>query len=755
MQDFLSVLNVLINILIIGYCINSAFLHLILFFQSTDEKGNLYLSLFLFLLNITIIFVPGTYRGIVELIFGYDYNALKDFYKYQELIAFLHTPFVVFFLAKFLISIIGYRKIAGRIINTLVMILSFILVPAGVIFNFVFGYEWHIRHSYYFISLPIYLIICFIIGYAMVLFIKSKLHKKTKSFLLISIVTIVGTMLFDAFLRAIWRENYIVGNLIPIGIAITLLSHTVCLKYKESQKQVVKLQADKSEELESKVRERTKKKKKENKYIENNNKQKTMFFTAFAHETKTPLTLISNYLHSYIAEKGMDKKLEIIKKNIDKLMHDMLNFLDSEKLQRKQLFFNHDTIINASEILMQKIRLFETSAKRKNIIVEYNIAKNIFIKIDPFAIERIINNIMENAFKFTQRKGKIDVSLQIYAEKNEVVFSVKDNGIGICSENQKRIFEPYFQIANKNRKVQGVGQGLAIVKQIVDSLDARIELDSELNKGSEFRIVFPAYKLHNNDKINSHIKNSQPLNLFPDMELEELPHDEDKMNILLVEDEIDLLAYLVESFKSEYNVFFASNGEQALAKLNSIPRPHIIISDIVMDKMDGEELLAKLQTHQEFKYIPFIFLTAKDSQLDKVKGIDQGAVDYIYKPFAIEELKVKIKAIFDIQNKQNEKNRLEILSNLSKAISNEYKKTNTDSFNSKLETYNITRKEKEIIIKVCRDKTNKEIANELGISESTIKTHLKNIFKKCNVQSRIELSKIFSNVENPQIENFF
>jgi DNA-binding NarL/FixJ family response regulator len=207
------------------------------------------------------------------------------------------------------------------------------------------------------------------------------------------------------------------------------------------------------------------------------------------------------------------------------------------------------------------------------------------------------------------------------------------------------------------------------------------------------------------------------------------------------------------SMKNIYNIFCAENGQNALKKLNYIPKPHLIISDIMMDVMDGYSFVAELNKLPEYNTIPFIFLTARYSSSERIKGLSVGAIDFISKPFVIEELILKIQTIIKISNSLDKKRIVEmeksILEYLGKEKKVEIPENNHRTFKFEqvserlYDQYNITSREIKIISMLVEKLMYKEIAYELNISINTVRTHIKHIYKKLNISSSNELRKIF------------
>ncbi|MBN2534034.1 MAG: substrate-binding domain-containing protein [Spirochaetales bacterium] len=498
-----------------------------------------------------------------------------------------------------------------------------------------------------------------------------------------------------------------------------------------------------SSDLEAKIQERTIELEHAKKKLEEANEQKTQFFINLAHDTKTPLTLIQNYLDNYIKKAGMDTDLNIIKHNITLLINNMTNYLDVEKLKRGQIIYNHNQVVDLSEFIQNRIILFKETARKRNITILETIMPGIFIKADPYAFDRIINNIMDNAIKYTHRRGEILVSLK--KENDSVIFCVKDNGTGISRERLNHIFLPYYQLSHKKAGTQGMGMGLFIAKQIATSIGADIRIESEENKGTSVSIITQSHTPADEEMIRN-IPYTVPVDyIIHDLEEEELSPDKD--NILIVDDNVELLYFFKTSLREEYNVYLACNGKEALRKLEIIPLPDIIISDVMMDGIDGHEFLLTLKKNEDYNTIPFIFLTAKNTIDEKIRGLSEGAIDYIYKPFLLDEVIAKIKTIIQYRIKDRKKNISLLGKRLMETIENiSVNKKSTKEyfyFNRMCAEHNITAREMDVLILLAKGLLNKEISYHLKISQRTVTTHVYNIYKKFNVQTRVELMNKF------------
>lgn len=475
--------------------------------------------------------------------------------------------------------------------------------------------------------------------------------------------------------------------------------------------------------------------------LEKLNEQKTNNFINLVHETKTPLTLVNNYLEEYINKYGSAEEMDIIKGGINKLTSDVINLFDIERFTKGIDVYHHTQISNFSEILKNSLTLFEYYCQKQIIVCSKSIQGNIFIKADPNAINRIVNNLIENAIKFSDTGAKIDIALKTVNDK--IIFSVRDTGIGILPELQKKIFEPYYQINHKTTNLQGMGLGLPIVKKVTESLGGQIQIESNpaKAKGTVISIILNKYNLQQNEVPLAASTEAQSfIYNFENFDIADSPYHPNRQSILLVEDNKAMLHFLFKKLSDKYNVFCAIHGVEALKKLHELTLiPDLILADIMMDKMDGYELAKIIAEQDTYKHIPIIFLSAKSTPLDKLKSLRLGVIDFIPKPFSFEELSLKIETVLNNIAKQRKAILNATISNLK---SLETLPANAD-FNSKLDQncklYNLTNREIEITKLILKGSTYKAIAKNLFISEKTVTKHIQNIFEKVGATNKVEL----------------
>lgn len=466
------------------------------------------------------------------------------------------------------------------------------------------------------------------------------------------------------------------------------------------------------------------------------NRQKTNFFINFAHETKTPLTLILNYLDRYMkSQKEESEELKIVRMNLQKLTIDMENYLDAEKIERGIELYINDKVFNFSGLLSGEIELFTETAARKGITLDSSVEKNIIIKAHDSAICRVVRNFLDNAVKYTPKGGRIKVTLAVL--NDSIIFTVCDSGIGIPREQLENIFKPYFQISGRKQNYQGSGMGLCITKKIVDELQGKLEIESTVNKGTTVKAVFPVYQLNRTEEADD-FDVPRRFNDNLSYDLKEEAANPDLPTILIVEDEAGIISLLKSELKSNYNLYYALNGKEALEKLPEVV-PDLIISDVMMDVMDGFDFISQIP--DAFRIIPFIFLTARTGLSDKLKGLDRGAVDYVSKPFVMEEVRHKIKN--HLEKREQIKN--SVFKKMEEFISGKPPvKTSLTTF---CLHQGITQKEKQVILLVNDGLQNKEIAFEMNITENTVKSHLNTIFNKLQVTNRVGIVKKIRDID--------
>ena len=294
-----------------------------------------------------------------------------------------------------------------------------------------------------------------------------------------------------------------------------------------------------------------------------------------------------------------------------------------------------------------------------------------------------------------------------------------------------------------------MGLGLPIIKKIVDSLDGQVIIESDplIKKGTLIKVILNKYQLSDiDDEVPRYpVQKNESLDTF-DFNIVARSHDPDKFSILIVEDKKAMLWYLHQKFSEKYNIEYAINGKEGLKCLRkSTVRFDLIITDIMMDEMDGYDFAKVVVELNEYRHIPIIFLSAKTTRQDKLKALKLGAVDFIQKPFSYTELAYKIESIFKNVTNQKKATHNDIISSVKRLGTQDVlflERKITEKRNSNYKLYNLTPREIEIVNMIRDGLTYPKIAKTIVRAESTVKKHIENTFNKCGVHSQDELLQI-------------
>ena len=381
---------------------------------------------------------------------------------------------------------------------------------------------------------------------------------------------------------------------------------------------------------------------------------KSHFFENLSHEFRTPLTLILGQIESVMSSNIENKeksKLQVANRNARRLLTLINQLLDLSKIEAGSMKLNSEQH-NIVSFIKSLFYSFESLAETKKITLKFEtVLENIPVVFDPDKMEKVFNNLLSNAFKFTPPQGEIKVFIK-KADSKFVEIYIRDTGIGIPGNRIKHIFNRFYQVdSSTTRDQEGTGIGLALTVELVELHKGKIDVKSKEGEGSEFIISLPIGNIKNDQEklvefsIDSFIEKN---------ELNEIEIQEENLNqnlnagdskkdiVLIVEDNKDVRAYISEQLRNDYRIFEASNGKEgySLAQ-NTIP--DLIISDIMMPIMDGYQLCKAIRADEKTSHIPIIMLTAKAGLDNKTEGLETGVDDYLTKPFSAKELRVRVK----------------------------------------------------------------------------------------------------------------
>lgn len=373
---------------------------------------------------------------------------------------------------------------------------------------------------------------------------------------------------------------------------------------------------------------------------------KFRFFTNISHEFRTPLTLIMTPLSTLIRKEKDERdrqSLNSIYRNAEDMLELINQLLDFRKLEMsgEKLKLSFDDIIRFSEYIFAT---FKEIAEDKSVGFTFeNDIDQVFMWFDKEKIRKILNNLYSNAFKFTKEGGHIstEIRMEEHSGRQYIKVSIIDTGCGIPKEELQIIFERFYQSNNNISKMIGSGIGLHLVREYVEMHDGYITVNSEVNMGSTFSVLIPT-DLEDDKRLQTQLISEQN---------NQHKEKKEKRNILVVEDNTEFRQFLVGQLNEQFNVSEASNGEEGEIMARK-KNPDLIISDLMMPKVDGLELCRRLKNDIQTSHISIILLTARLSDEAKIESYKAGADSYIAKPFNYEVLQARIDMLIEQQNKR-------------------------------------------------------------------------------------------------------
>ena len=384
------------------------------------------------------------------------------------------------------------------------------------------------------------------------------------------------------------------------------------------------------------------------------------FFTNITHEFRTPLTVILGY--SRMMEEGkvpmgdITRVANMVSRQGSRLLSLINQLLDIQKVKSavgKCDWHRGDVVLFLSNIIESHLNMAHSRGIRLLYAPKQQKAVCDFV---PDYAQKVVCNLVTNAIKFSKEGSEVLVSLDVGEEMLQM--RVADFGSGISQAYQQRIFEPFYQTESDKKNV-GSGVGLALVKQIVSALNGSISLVSKLGEGSVFTVRIPVKAPEGVEVKSLESLGSVPTSILLNAENDVMPEadhyasiseaddaDDDNQSdtrqlVLIVEDNADVAEYMTMQLKARYRLVIAHDGMEGLEKATQLV-PDIIVTDVMMPRMDGYELCQAVKQSEVLNHIPVVIVTARTSQDDKLRGLQMGVDAYIYKPFDAEELAVTV-----------------------------------------------------------------------------------------------------------------
>ncbi|HEY5918805.1 MAG TPA: ATP-binding protein [Chryseolinea sp.] len=664
-----------------GFYVAMAALHLILYTFNRHRKMNLFYGLGLL--------VAAANHTFVDLSIDPDYGQFDE--KANTLFSAVSNGILLYFAVYYIVAsnqpglkkfiqYFSWPYLAG-------LIVLMVLPHDSMVF---FIIETILRFTCYMAA-----IIIFVYGFI----------KRIPNFYLIMGATF-GLILTEMFLSAdvfgLWQEgNYpsarslliVIGYSAPFLAYSTYLSKDLALTSKKLMKEHIineRLSREKYEqvtvtrkllevqniELERSVIERTRQISSQNEELEAQadkimelDKIKSRFFANISHEFRTPLSLILGPLEKKLGQPVAEdrKDIEVMHRSASRLLTLVNQLLDLSKLEDGSLSL-HTIEQDLSKLVSSITSQFASMAEARGVDFTLTATQPIFAFVDSDKLIKIVSNLLSNAFKFSATGGSITVLIRkgepdLKYGEGYAEIRVVDTGIGIEGKHLPRIFDRFYQVDNSvTREYEGSGIGLSLTKELVELHHGDISVSSQPDKGSSFVVRLPLGKSHLGpneiDLPAVFTAEAGPhLDLTASTSIELLEQNgTSRLNpkILLIEDNADMRYYLRDDLKEQYLILEAADGEEGLRMAMS-EIPDLIVSDLMMPRLDGKSLCEKLKLDEKTSHIPLILLTAKADVAARIEGFQVGADEYIAKPFHTDELKARIRNLIDGRKKLQEK----------------------------------------------------------------------------------------------------
>lgn len=389
-------------------------------------------------------------------------------------------------------------------------------------------------------------------------------------------------------------------------------------------------------------------------------RRKSRFFANISHEFRTPLTLIKGPVDQVIDQPERilsTEDVDLIRHNANRLLQLVNQLLDLSRLDAGKMELNTSKgeLFPFLKAIASAFSSYASLHSRKYKI-KIPDSDNV-TDFDQDKLEKIVNNLLANAFKFTPENGS--VTFKAYHENEHLIMTVSDTGIGIDEAELSSVFNRFYQADDSStRTAGGMGIGLALTKELVSLMNGDIRVESNLGEGTIFIVTLPL-TLENTplvSDLDDTTKDSYPLPLS----ISESPHTqkemvadilpeaevEDKPQILIVEDHMEMRQFIASQLEKQYSISEAANGQQGLEMAREFI-PDLVITDLMMPQMDGMVFCHKLKSDLRISHIPVIMLTAKASINDKIEGLETGADSFLTKPFDHKELQVRVRNLIE------------------------------------------------------------------------------------------------------------
>ncbi|HKL39878.1 MAG TPA: hybrid sensor histidine kinase/response regulator transcription factor, partial [Cryomorphaceae bacterium] len=381
-------------------------------------------------------------------------------------------------------------------------------------------------------------------------------------------------------------------------------------------------------------------------------RMKTRLFANISHEFRTPLTLIKGPIE--VAEESPEKpmplvNIKMVRRNADRLLKLVNQLLDLSKIDGGSLKLEPSEG-NTFKCLRAAASSFSSHAAQRNMDYHIKIpAETLWANFDRDKLEKVVYNLLSNAFKFSSDNDTIVFSATFV--HGQLRMDVKDTGHGIPRERLSRIFDRFYQVDDSfTKEKEGTGIGLALTKELVELMGGEIFVESEFRKGTLFKVIIPLEEIMPPKGENKTDYSYREDDFEVPAKTTAVDQHDGQKTILIIEDHVDMRDFIRQQLENEYGILEAFNGQNGFDKAMK-HTPDLIITDLMMPQIDGLSLCKKLKQNIHTSHIPVVMLTAKAGIENKIEGLETGADDYLTKPFHTGELQVRVRNL--IQQREN------------------------------------------------------------------------------------------------------
>lgn len=485
------------------------------------------------------------------------------------------------------------------------------------------------------------------------------------------IIACASTHFMDVW--TLWHPTYWLAGLLKVVTSIASVTTASILPFLVPQALALVESAKLSEERRSHLETANHKLEALNEQLKEVDQLKTQFFANVSHELRTPLALILGPLEKLLKQTDLDENnrhdLEIVDRNARLLLKQVNDLLDVSKLEAGRMALNY-TQVDLTQLIRLTAANFDGLAQEKQVTFTIDAPESLPAQVDAAKVQRVLLNLLSNAFKFSPNGGRVDVRLSLVnspaslernnrprtsdPEKiiNYAKITVSDTGKGIAPEFLPFIFERFSQgEGGTTRRFGGTGLGLAIAKEFVELQGGTINVCNLPESGAQFTVELPLIA-PSNINVSTSVAASSQIEEMANLMVEELKivnqtkqiNQADRTGkplVLVVEDNPEMNQFITSTLASEYVTATATNGQEGLEQAIAL-QPDLILSDVMMPYLSGDQLVQELRTHSELDMTPIVMLTAKTDDELRVQLLRQGAQDYLMKPFSVEELKARV-----------------------------------------------------------------------------------------------------------------